>query len=140
VANEETGDGGGVDGDGGGVGVGGGEKALHPFLALLAGLTNTYSSGDADAAAEQLALFNCMTHKGNRNKLLESLYLCPRRRMELLPLCRWCDCSCDVHVCSFLLSYSLGSESALVTFVCVLCTLRTRISRSVCNSVFTVII
>jgi hypothetical protein len=46
----------------------------------------------------------------------------------LTPLCRWCDRSCDVYVCS-LLCCSLGSASALVTCISVLCTLRTRISR-----------
>jgi hypothetical protein len=40
----------------------------------------------------------------------------------------WCECSGDVHLCSLLCCF-LGSASALVTFVCVLCTLRTRISR-----------
>jgi hypothetical protein len=33
---------------------------------------------------------------------------------------------------------SVGSASALVTFMCVLCTLRPQISRSICNSVATV--
>jgi hypothetical protein len=47
-------------------------------------------------------------------------------------VCRWCDCSCDINVCSLLCRFS-GSASALVTFICVLCTLRTQISRSICN-------
>jgi hypothetical protein len=47
--------------------------------------------------------------------------------------CRWCDCSCDVQLCS-LLCCSLGGASALVTFISsVLCTLRTQISRSICT-------
>jgi hypothetical protein len=44
------------------------------------------------------------------------------------------ECSCDVHLCS-LLCCSVGGASALVTFICVLCTLRTQISQSICNSV-----
>jgi hypothetical protein len=47
-------------------------------------------------------------------------------------LLRWCECSCDVHVCS-ILCCSLGGASALLTLICVLCTLRLRISRSICN-------
>jgi D-3-phosphoglycerate dehydrogenase len=39
-----------------------------------------------------------------------------------------CDCSCHVHLC-FLLCCSLGGATALVTFLRVLCTLRTQISR-----------
>jgi hypothetical protein len=35
---------------------------------------------------------------------------------------------CNVHLC-----LSLGGASALVTFICVLCTLRTQLSRSICN-------
>jgi hypothetical protein len=44
---------------------------------------------------------------------------------------RWCECSCDVHLCS-LLCCSLCGASALVALICaVLCTLRTQISRSI---------
>jgi hypothetical protein len=39
----------------------------------------------------------------------------------------WCDCSGDVHMC-FLLCYSLGCATALVTFICVLCTLLSQLS------------
>jgi hypothetical protein len=39
---------------------------------------------------------------------------------------RWCDCSCDVHLCS-LPCYSLGGAISLVTIIRVLCTLRTQI-------------
>jgi hypothetical protein len=46
----------------------------------------------------------------------------------------WCDCSCDVHLDS-LLCCLLGCASALVTSIRVLCTLRTQILRSICNSV-----
>jgi hypothetical protein len=53
-------------------------------------------------------------------------------------LSRWCECSFDVHLCSLLCSF-LGSSSALVTFICVLCTLRTQNLRSICNSVSTVV-
>jgi prolyl-tRNA synthetase len=47
-----------------------------------------------------------------------------------------CECFCDVQSCSLLCS-SLGSPSALVTFICVLCTLRTQILRSIhiCNRI-----
>jgi hypothetical protein len=52
-----------------------------------------------------------------------SRYNCKQRH------CRWCDCSCDVHLCS-LLCCSVRGASALVTFICVLCTLRTQIALS----------
>jgi hypothetical protein len=45
------------------------------------------------------------------------------------------ECSCDVHLCS-LSCCSLGSASALVTFICVLCTLRAHISRSIRKFLF----
>jgi hypothetical protein len=45
-----------------------------------------------------------------------------------------CDCSCHVHLCA-LSCCSLGGAIALVTFICVLRTLRAQISRSSCNSV-----
>jgi hypothetical protein len=38
---------------------------------------------------------------------------------------RWCECSCDVHLCS-LMCCSLGGASALVTSIRVLCTLCAR--------------
>jgi ATP-dependent RNA helicase DDX27 len=38
---------------------------------------------------------------------------------------RWCDCSCHVNLCPLLLC-SFGSASALVTIICVLCSLRAR--------------
>jgi hypothetical protein len=45
----------------------------------------------------------------------------------------WGECSCRVHSCP-LLCCSLGdAPSALATFICVLCTLRTQSSRSMCD-------
>jgi hypothetical protein len=38
----------------------------------------------------------------------------------------WCDCSCDVHLCSFLCC-SFGGLRVLMTFMCVFGTLRTQI-------------
>jgi hypothetical protein len=46
---------------------------------------------------------------------------------------RWCDCSCHVHSSCSLLCCYLGSATALVTFICVLFTLRTQISLSICH-------
>jgi hypothetical protein len=37
--------------------------------------------------------------------------------------CRWCDCSCDVHLCSLSCCCS-GGATAFVTFMCVIWTLR----------------
>jgi hypothetical protein len=58
---------------------------------------------------------------------------CSMRRsfaFSFVLLLRWCERSCDVHLCS-LLCCSLGGASALVTFICVRCTLRAQISRSI---------
>jgi hypothetical protein len=45
---------------------------------------------------------------------------------------RWCEFICDVHVCSPLCCF-LDSASPFVTFTCVICTLRSQISRPICN-------
>jgi hypothetical protein len=54
--------------------------------------------------------------------LREGMYTCIDHGRE-------CDCSCRVHSRS-LLCCSLGSASALVTFICVYCTLHSLLSRS----------
>jgi hypothetical protein len=53
-------------------------------------------------------------------------------------VCRWCECSCDVYLCS-LLCCSSGSASALVTFILCSAHAAHAILQSICNSVFTVL-
>jgi hypothetical protein len=64
-------------------------------------------------------------------KLSPEAYGCREERFALDPDTPNNDAGGDVST-----SESVGSASALVTFSCVLCTLRTQISQSMCNFTF----
>jgi hypothetical protein len=51
-------------------------------------------------------------------------------------LLRWCEYSCDVYLGSLHsahanLTINMGGATALLTFICVLCTLRTRMNLTI---------